>query len=83
MRGSLRFSAESGRDNQKQCEHGGSPVSILDFLGTSNPWFQSFQNDRSELLALASLVVLSIFFRQKDAPESEKVGAPYRATGTG
>jgi hypothetical protein len=45
-------------------------------------WFESFQNWQSEFLAVFSLVVLSIFLRQKDSPQSKKVDEPNSKTGT-
>ena len=45
-------------------------------------WFESFQNWQSEFLAVLSLVVLSIFLRQKDSPQSKAVDAPNDKTGT-
>jgi len=45
-------------------------------------WFESFQNWQSEFLAVLSLVVLSIFLRQKDSPQSKPVDAPNDKTGS-
>lgn len=45
-------------------------------------WFESFQNWQSEFLAVFSLVVLSIFLRQKDSPQSKPVDAPNSKTGS-
>jgi len=44
-------------------------------------WFESFQNWQSEFLAVFSLIVLSIFLRQKDSPQSKPVDAPHGQTG--
>jgi len=44
-------------------------------------WFESFQNWQSEFLAVISLVVLSIFLREKDSTESKDVEAPHSQTG--
>lgn len=44
-------------------------------------WFESFQNWQSEFLAVFSLIVLSIFLRQKDSPQSKAVDAPNDKTG--
>ncbi len=38
-------------------------------------WFESMQNWQSEFLAVLSLVVLTIFLRQKDSPQSKPVEA--------
>jgi hypothetical protein len=67
--------------SQEQLAHGGSPVSMLAFMHTSQYWFESFQNWQSEFLAVGSLVVLSIFLRQRGSPESKPVNAPHASTG--
>jgi hypothetical protein len=68
--------------NQDQMEHGGQTVSFIQYMGTSRFWFESFQNWQSEFLALFSMVVLSIFLRQKGSPESKPVDSPHSETGT-
>jgi hypothetical protein len=62
-------------------EHGGTPPGMLEYLGDPQLWFESFQNWQSEFLSTAMLVVLSIFLRQKNSPESKPVAAPHAATG--
>jgi hypothetical protein len=44
-------------------------------------WSRTLQNWQSELLAVASMAVLSIYLRQRGSPESKPVGAPHTATG--
>jgi hypothetical protein len=56
-------------------------VSVLEFASSSKFWYQSFQNWQSEFLAVASIVILSIFLRQKGSPESKPVDAPHYETG--
>jgi hypothetical protein len=51
-------------------------------MATSRFWFESFQNWQSEFLAVAAIVVLSIFLREKDSPESKPLAAPHAQTGT-
>src|SRR5215212_2046498 len=68
--------------SQEQLAHGGQAVSTWEFLHTSEFWFQSFQNWQSEFLAVFSLVVLSVFLRQRGSPESKPVAAPHHETGT-
>ena len=67
--------------SQEQLLHGGAPVSTLEYLATSRFWFESFQNWQSEFLAVGSIVVLSIFLRQRGSPESKPVAAPHSETG--
>jgi hypothetical protein len=55
--------------------------SLGDFLGSSEFWFQSFQNWQSEFLAILSVVVLTIFLRQRGSPQSKPVAAPHSETG--
>ena len=82
---SLIFHAIGGsmQYNHQQLEKGRPAASLLDFLGTSDFWFQSLQNYQSEFLALGSMAVLSIYYRQKGSPQSKAVDAPYAMTGKG
>jgi hypothetical protein len=57
-------------------------VSVWQHLRGSEFWFESLQNWQSEFLAIGSMVVLSIFLRQRGSPESKPVDAPHRATGS-
>ena len=68
--------------NEEAATHGQEPVGILGYIGTSRFWYESLQNWQSEFLAVFSLVVLSIFLRRKNSPESKPVGAPHHHTGT-
>ncbi|WP_126973609.1 DUF6766 family protein [Gynurincola endophyticus] len=52
------------------------------YLTTSRFWFESFQNWQSEFLSVLSLVILSIWLRQKGSPESKPVDAPIYETGS-
>src|SRR5215208_2540503 len=67
--------------SQDQLVHGAQPVSMIEYLGTSRFWFESFQNWQSEFLSIGVLVVLSIFLRQKGSPESKPVATPHYETG--
>ncbi|HKP54629.1 MAG TPA: DUF6766 family protein [Chloroflexia bacterium] len=66
--------------NQEQMEHGEEGVSFFGYFATSRFWFESFQNWQSEFLAVGSLIVLSIFLRQKGSPESKPVAAAHSET---
>jgi hypothetical protein len=68
--------------SQEQVAHGGNPVSVIEYMTTSRFWFESFQNWQSEFLALAAMVLLSIFLRQRGSPESKPVDAPHSHTGS-
>ena len=71
----------SAHYSQEQLEHGGEAVGMLEYLATSQLWFESFQNWQSEFLAVLAMVVLSIFLRQKGSPESKPVHAAHSDTG--
>jgi glycerol uptake facilitator-like aquaporin len=61
--------------------HGETPLTMGEYLMDSQLWFESFQNWQSEFLSTAVLVVLTIFLRQKESPESKPVAAPHLQTG--
>ena len=67
--------------NNEREAHGQSKVTLTQFLGSSRLWFESFQNWQSEFLAIGSMVVLSIWLRQRGSPESKPVAAPHSQTG--
>ena len=69
--------------NSERAAHGQGPLSVLEFVRSSEFWFQSFQNWQSEFLAVFAIVMLSIFLRQKGSPESKPVNAPVGETGSG
>jgi hypothetical protein len=66
---------------QEALDHGEAPPTRSAHLWSSLLWFESFQNWQSEFLSTATLIVLSIFLRQKGSPESKPVGAEHRDTG--
>jgi hypothetical protein len=68
--------------SEEQAEHGSHVViSLSEYLATSRFWFESFQNWQSEFLAVGSMVLLSIWLRQRGSPESKPVHAPHSQTG--
>nr|WP_298723342.1 DUF6766 family protein [uncultured Steroidobacter sp.] len=67
--------------NEEQRLHGGTEVSVWEFLTHARFWFQSFQNWQSEFLAIWCMVVLTIFLRQRGSPESKPVDSPHDQTG--
>lgn len=68
-------------DLEERVARGQMPVSIWHHLAGSEFWFESFQNWQSEFLAVLSLVLLTIWLRQKDSPQSKPVAAPHTQTG--
>ncbi|MEW6161490.1 MAG: DUF6766 family protein [Verrucomicrobiota bacterium] len=67
--------------NDELKAHGESPLTTMQYFGTSRFWFESFQNWQSEFLAIGSMVVLSIWLRQRGSPESKPVSAAHSDTG--
>ena len=67
--------------NEERVLHGEAPQTVWDFMRSTDFWFQSFQNWQSEFLAVLSVVVLSIWLRQRGSPESKKVADPHSKTG--
>jgi hypothetical protein len=68
--------------NEERLEKGQPAITLGDYVHSSRFWFESFQNWQSEFLAVGSIVVLSIFLRQKGSPESKPVAAPHDQTGS-
>jgi hypothetical protein len=77
----LHWRASAAAAAAEAGEHGEKAVSALAYLGDPQLWFESFQNWQSEFLSTAVLVVLSIWLRQRESPESKAVAAPHDATG--
>jgi hypothetical protein len=67
--------------NEEQIAVGKPPITFFEFLGTARFWFESFQNWQSEFLAIAAMVVLTIFLRQRGSPESKPVATPHSENG--
>ena len=57
--------------------HGEAVVTPIQYIGTSQFWYESFQNWQSEFLAVGVLLVLSIHLRERGSPESKPVGKKY------
>jgi len=58
-------------------------VGLSEFIREPTFWFETFQNWQSEFLSVASIVILSIYLRQKGSPESKPVDSPHMETGKG
>ncbi len=58
----------------RAAEQGEGPVSLVDYLGSATFWFESMQNWQSEFLSIGVLVILAVFLREKNSPESKPVG---------
>lgn len=67
--------------NEVERRHGRPPISTQEYLGTSQFWFESFQNWQSEFLSVGTLIVLSIFLRERGSSQSKPVAAAHAQTG--
>ena len=72
--GTSAFNAGRLRDLQ-------APLAWSDYVFSADFWNRTLQNWQSELLAVASMAILSVYLRQRGSPESKPVGAAHTATG--
>ena len=72
--GAVAFSEEQMRELQ-------DPVPWTEYLTLPDFWSRTLQNWQSEMLAVLSMVVLSIYLRERGSPESKPVGYAHEATG--
>lgn len=63
--------------NEEQQMKDQPATTVAHYITDSRFWFESFQNWQSEFLAVASLVILSIWLREKGSPESKPVDMPH------
>lgn len=77
----LHLVGSAGEACHQEKLHGGACSTVVQHLGSSTFWFESFQNWQSEFLSIGVLVILSIFLRQKGSPESKPVHASNAKTG--
>jgi hypothetical protein len=68
--------------NADQLDHQAGTVSWTTYLTTSDFWDRTLQNWQSEFLAVGSMVILSVYLRQRGSPESKPVGAAHAETAT-
>lgn len=67
--------------NEQRLKQLQDPQSWLSYVGSADFWSRSLQNWQSELLAVGSMAVFSIYLRQRGSPESKPVGTAHDATG--
>lgn len=77
----LHFYGSLKGHNEEQSDKDLPPDTWSEYITSPRFWFESFQNWQSEFLAVASIVLLSIWLRQKGSPESKPVDAPHHETG--
>jgi hypothetical protein len=68
--------------NEQRISQLQDPLSWPTYLVSADFWSRSLQNWQSEFLAIGSMVVLSIYLRERGSPESKPVGVADDATGT-
>lgn len=70
------------KDENEHLTLKGLPTETLGkYITDSRFWFESFQNWQSEFLSVFTIIVLSIYLRQKGSPQSKPVDAPNSETG--
>ena len=67
--------------NAAQLDHREMPLTLAQYVGSSDFWDRTLQNWQSEFLAVASFSVFAIYLRQRGSSQSKPVGAPDEATG--
>ena len=58
------------------------PLTLGQYVASPDFWGRTFQNWQSEMLAIASMAVFSIFLRERGSPESKPVGLPHEETAS-
>jgi hypothetical protein len=58
-----------------------APLSWSGYVQSADFWSRTLQNWQSEFLAIGSMVVFSIYLRERGSPESKPVGSSHEATG--
>lgn len=76
-----QFIAGHAAYNAEQIRDLKAPLGWGDYLAAPDFWSRTLQNWQSEFLAVASMVVLAIYLRERGSPESKPVGSPHEATG--
>lgn len=60
--------------------HHADQLNALEYMVSSQFWFESLQNWQSEFLAVGSLLVLSIYLRERGSQQSKPVGVAHNST---
>jgi hypothetical protein len=67
--------------NEEQLGNLQNPVGWGKYLTEPDFWNRTLQNWQSELLAVASMAILSIYLRQRGSSQSKPVGSAHTTTG--
>ena len=76
-----QFVAGRSAYNAEQIQELQAPLGWGEYAAAPDFWNRTFQNWQSEFLAVGSMVVLSIYLRERGSPESKPVGQPHTSTG--
>ena len=68
--------------NNEQSQHDQPTISWATYVTSSDFWDRTLQNWQSEFLAVGTMVVFTIYLRQRGSPESKPVGAPHSETAS-
>jgi hypothetical protein len=68
--------------NEELREHDETTISWGRYLVDPDFWERTLQNWQSEFLAVGTMVVFTIYLRQRGSPESKPVGAPHDETAS-
>jgi hypothetical protein len=72
--GRVNYNAQQFADRE-------APLSLVQYAGSSDFWNRTLQNWQSEFLAVASMVIFSVWLRQRGSTQSKPVGESHAATG--
>ncbi|HKH62487.1 MAG TPA: DUF6766 family protein [Flavitalea sp.] len=67
--------------NEEEVLKGRPTETAIQYLSNSRFWFESFQNWQSEFLSVFTIVLLSVFLRQKGSSQSKAVDEADSQTG--
>ena len=67
--------------NEQRLEQLQDPIGWAAYVQNADFWSRTLQNWQSEFLAVGTMVVFSIYLRQRGSPESKPVGSPHSSTG--
>jgi uncharacterized protein DUF6766 len=68
------------RNDEAQFHHE-PEISTMQYVASSQFWFESFQNWQSEFLSVGALLLFSVYLRQRGSPQSKAVGSSNQKTG--
>jgi hypothetical protein len=68
--------------NDEQRQHDEPTVAWATYLARADFWEKTLQNWQSEVLAVGTMAVFTIYLRQRGSPESKAVGAAHEETGS-